>query len=183
MDIHTDPIVELCKVCTGLCTDEKGVLVHARALARIGSEDLSPAMQDRLIDLCDGLLESHRMVISISTGRIDWKKLHLEGRPSLAQWMSHRTTTSEALLQLWQRLSAIPARPDGFTVSDLMGHADIKEYLWTKIRNRAGVDISRGQSARKLTNAEIKRLIKAAMQHKTPKSIAAAKSWQALLVR
>lgn len=153
----------------------------ATARAALETAGLSTASQVSLIAALDQLVAVHRAYAIVSDPFRPVLRARLRGEPEFHVVRSALIAARENLAIAMGGIVAAAVRPDGYTAAELRHEAGIGETLWQQLRKRAGIEVARGQSQRRFTNAEISRLIQVARDHHTRDSNYAADAWQRLL--
>lgn len=158
-------------------------MLHASALAALQGFEVADQIKYRITSEMDALLEAHLGVCRTTGPDFNVLQSHIANETGLMQYFSRRDRAALNLSALLDHLEDGKVRLDGYTVGELIKAAEIGKDTWQKICRKSGVVVEQGDSHRRFTNAEIRKLIAAARQHGKQKGKAAADAWTALLER
>lgn len=151
--------------------------LHAQAVSAIESAGLKSATHERFLAYADAVLDGHLgMLKRVQRGDAVWA--HTRGERLWESYYNQRNSAAKLLRDAWTALHPSAPHPDGYTAKELMEQADIKKTLWQKIRTKAEISVSRGESNRKFKNSEVRRLVIAARSIGTKKALQAVEAWE-----
>lgn len=157
--------------------------LYAMSLASLDTSDATGLLRERISALLDEAFDAHLGVSRTLNTGFDPVRTHTKGGRGYLSYFHRQQVAINRLEALIEQLEQPRVRNDGYTPGELMREADIGKSTWQSIARMADIGIRPGDSARRLSNTEIRRLIVGAQQYGKRKGGQAAVAWEAILQR